>query len=49
MCGCEVDWGKRKSFPIVSGKVEAIWDLIQDFEDVWNGCEFTDKLQYKDE
>ena len=27
--------GNRKAFPIVSEKVEAIWELIEDFEDLW--------------
>ena len=27
--------GNRKAFPIVSDKVEAIWELIEDFEDLW--------------
>ena len=27
--------GNRRSFPIVSEKVEVIWELIEDFEDLW--------------
>ena len=29
--------GNRKAFPIVSEKVEAIWEVIEDFEDLWKG------------